>query len=143
MGLHGGVFVVGRRDDLRSAARWSASRLLGSVGGGDNGRFLARGGLGGSAFAASHPCVSVTLQADSTVRVVHRYPFSRQEQTVGNDRIERAQIVESRDDESNPYFFARTVLIDGTPVALFECHDRQTCEMVCARFNRAVFGSDT
>ena len=98
------------------------------------------GGLAGSSFVASKPCVTVTVQPHSSVRIVHRYPFRRDQQEVHNNQIENAQVVESCDDEGDPYFFARAKLFDGSSVDLFECHDRQSCEAACARFNQAVFG---
>jgi hypothetical protein len=99
------------------------------------------GGLGGSAFAASHACVTVTVQPNATVRIVHQYPFRRDQQEVYNERINRASVVESRDAEGDPYYFARAALIDGAHVDLYEAHDRQRCESACARFNQAVFGT--
>ncbi len=99
------------------------------------------GGLGGSAFAMNHSCVTVTVQPNSTVRIVHQYPFRRDQQEVHNERINRASVVESRDAEGDPHYFARAALIAGTHVDLYESHDRQSCESTCARFNQAVFGT--
>lgn len=96
------------------------------------------GGLTASARAATRPCITVTLRPDATLRIVRRYPFKRSVLSVHNSEIERAQVIESRDDDGDPYFFSRVELSDGSKLDLFECHDRQTCESVCARFNQAV-----
>jgi hypothetical protein len=98
------------------------------------------GGLGGCCFAASHPCVTVTVQPHSSVLITHSYPFRREQQDVPTDQVVSAGVVESPDDEGNPYFFARAKLIGGLSVDLFESHDRHRCESECARFNQAVFG---
>ncbi len=97
-------------------------------------------GLGFSAFAARRPCVSVAVQA-GTVRIVHRYPFSREQREVLPGEFESARIVESRDSDGDPYFHARACLNDGSYVDLFESQNRERCEAVCERFNAAVAGS--
>jgi len=94
-------------------------------------------GLGFSAFAAGRPCMIVTVQP-GTVRIVHQYPFSRKQRDVSYGELERAQVVESRDSEGDPYFYARTRLKDGSNVDLFESHRREKCETVCATFNDTV-----
>ena len=97
-------------------------------------------GLGFSAFAAGRPCVSVTVQPGS-VRVIHQFPFSRQQRDVTYGELASAQVMDSRDSEGDPYFHARTRLKDGACVDLFESHSREKCETVCAKFNEAVSGS--
>ena len=96
-------------------------------------------GLGFSAFAASRPCVIVSVQR-GTMRIVHRYPFSRTERDMLFGDLASAQIVESRDSDGDPYFYARTRLKDGSRVDLFESHSREKCKTVCATFNDAVSG---
>ena len=99
-------------------------------------------GLGFSVFAASRPCVTVTVQS-GTVRIVHQFPFSRKQRDVMYGELESAKVVESRDSEGDPYFYARTRRKDGSRVDLFESHSREKCETVCATFNDAVSGGSS
>jgi hypothetical protein len=96
-------------------------------------------GLGFSMFAAGRPCMTVVVQP-RTIRIVHRYPFSRKQHDVSYGELTSAQVVESRDSEGDPYFYARTSLKDGSRIDLFESHRREKCETVCANFNDAVSG---
>jgi hypothetical protein len=96
-------------------------------------------GLGFSVFAASRPCVTVTVQP-GTVRIVHQFPFSRKQRDVMYGELEGAKVGESRDSEGDPYFYARTRLKDGSRIDLFGSHRREKCETVCANFNDAVSG---
>jgi hypothetical protein len=99
-------------------------------------------GLGFSMFAAGRPCVTVVVQP-GTVRIVHRYPFRCKQHDVSYGELTSAQVVESRDSEGDPYFYARTRLKDGSRVDLSESHSREKCETVCATFNDAVSGGSS
>ena len=50
-------------------------------------------GLGFSVFAASRPCVTVTVQP-GTVRIVHQFPFSRKQRDVMYGELASAQVVD-------------------------------------------------
>lgn len=105
--------------------------------------FFWIGGLGGCSFAASKPCVTVRVHVKSAVSVVHRYPFHRVESHAAIDKVKQAWVIESRDDEGDPYFIVRAKFVDGADFDLFENHDRQSCESACARFNTALSGTST
>lgn len=91
--------------------------------------------LAGFGFAASQPCVTVSVFPARDVRVAHRYLFRRAERLVPRAEIEPAQVVESRDDDGDPYFYARATLGDGLRIDLAEGHDRESCDSICRRFN--------
>ncbi len=89
-------------------------------------------------YAASRPCVTVSVSSTGDVRVIRRYLFRRAEHIFPRAEIEPARIVESRDDDGEPYFYARAKLSDAQPVDLFEGHDRESCKAICERFNSAL-----
>ncbi|NTV96015.1 MAG: hypothetical protein HGA75_11475 [Thiobacillus sp.] len=95
-------------------------------------------GLAGAGYCASKPCLTVTAGQASTLVVVRRYPFGREERRVPLAEVEPARVIESRDDDGDPYFQARAELNDGSRLDLAEGHDRARCESVCARFNQAL-----
>ncbi len=93
--------------------------------------------LGLAAYAASQACVRVTV-AGQAVSIRWRYPFKTESREVSRAELKPARLVESRDDEDNPYFHARIELPDGAKADLWEGHDRATGEATCARFNAAL-----
>lgn len=93
-------------------------------------------GLGLAGYAASRPCLMVSLEPGSTILVVRHYPFSREERRLSRTEAGAASVIEGRDDDGDPYFHARITLKDGTPLVLTEGHDRERCEEVCRNFNR-------
>jgi hypothetical protein len=92
------------------------------------------GALGLAAFASSRSCTHVRLNPGSTVLFVQRYPFRRTVHTLSIAELPAASVVTGEDSEGDPYFYARTVLPDGTEFDLFEGHDRNGCERVVERF---------
>jgi hypothetical protein len=94
--------------------------------------------LAGFGYAASKPCVTVSVLPTLSVRIVHRYLFSRVDREVPSAVIGRAQVTESRDDDGDPYFYARAILGEGFRIDLFEGHDRESCDSICRRFNAAL-----
>ncbi|MEO7728186.1 MAG: hypothetical protein ABIS45_13095, partial [Burkholderiales bacterium] len=94
-------------------------------------------GLGASAFAASRPCIRAVVNSGGA-RVLWIYPFSRTRRDLHRSELDIAQIVESRDGDGDPYFFARTHLRGGPDVNLFESQNRTACEAVCMNFNAAL-----
>lgn len=93
------------------------------------------GALGLASYAASKSCLTVTVEGDSSVRLVQVYPFSRQERSLGAADFGIATVHESRDDEGYPYFYARVSLKDGSRLDLAEGHDRDRCERTCSEIN--------
>jgi hypothetical protein len=49
-----------------------------------------------------------------------------------------AQLVETLDSESEPYFYSRITLPNGDTVDIAEGNQRELCEAACARFNGAI-----
>lgn len=105
--------------------------------------FFWIGGLGLSAFAASKHCLHVTVQPDSSIYIVWRYPFKKKARSVLPAELTPAKVFESRDDEGSPYFRARVTLADTTTIDLAEAHRRESCESTCQRFNAAVWPSSS
>ncbi len=97
------------------------------------------GGLGFVVYVASKPCISVTIDPAGAA-VCWRYPHKVVRRTIPAAGIVPAQVVESRDDEGEPYFYARVGAAEAGIVDLHEGHSRSDCELVCARFNAALKG---
>ena len=93
------------------------------------------GALGLAAFASSRSCTHVRVDPPgSRVVFVQRYPFRASVHTLPIAELPVASVVSSEDSEGDPYFYARTLLPDGTEFDLFEGHDRTGCEQVVARY---------
>lgn len=92
------------------------------------------GALGLAAFASDRSCTHVRLNPGSTVVFVQRYPLRASVHTLSIADLPSASVVPGEDSEGDPYFYARTVLPDGTEFDLFEGHDRDGCERVVERF---------
>jgi hypothetical protein len=92
------------------------------------------GALGLAGFASSQSCTRVSLGPGSSVTFVRRYPFKVSAHTVTVAELPTASVVQSVDSDGSRYFYARTVLPDGTEFDLFEGHDRPGCERVVERF---------
>lgn len=97
------------------------------------------GGLGLGSFAASQACQQIIVLSDGRVVVRWRYPFRSATRTVPANTLTPAQVIESRDSENDPYFYARFLLPDGTEVNVSEGHDRESCGQKCDLFNDAVW----
>jgi len=92
------------------------------------------GALGLAAFASTRSCTHVRLDPGSSVVFVQRYPFRASEHTLPTAELPAASVVSSEDSEGDPYFYARTILPDGTEFDLFEGHDRAGCEQIVERY---------
>ena len=97
------------------------------------------GAVGLTAFSTSKHCLRVTVQSDSRVSITWRFPFRKEERMVARTDIAPATVVESTDDEGDPYFYARVPIQDGTMIDIAEGHRRASCEATCIRFN-AILG---
>jgi hypothetical protein len=101
------------------------------------------GGIGGTLFVADRPCITLKVETNLTVHILHRYPFSSFQRKFTNQQIEFARAVETLDSDGNRYFIGRTKLVDGTSIDFIESHSFKSCEAVCKRFNQTVFGITT
>jgi len=101
------------------------------------------GGIGGTLFVANRPCLTLKVEPNFNVHILHRYLFRRCQRVVNNQEIEFSRVVEAIDSNGNRYFIGRASLIDGTSIDLIESHHLQSCEAVCKCFNQAVFGITT
>ena len=53
--------------------------------------------------------------------------------------VRPATVVDSRDSDGDPYFFARVNTIDGEPIDITEGHSQPDCEQACEQFNSALY----
>ena len=95
-------------------------------------------GCGFATYVASKPCIRVAVLPDKSVIISRRYPFKSDVRIVRATEMSSALIVQSEDDESNPYFHSRIAIPDGGTVDIAEGHDRELCSAACARFNGAL-----
>jgi hypothetical protein len=93
---------------------------------------------GFSKFVSRRPCTEVVVQTDRRMRVRWFYPFRQRQRELKLPVGVHAELVESVDDENEPYFRARVVLPGGDAVDLAEGHERGVCERECHRFNAAL-----
>lgn len=96
-----------------------------------------------SVDAAGSPCVRVTVQPDGSVSAVWRYPLRTEVRELDADTLKPAEVVATHDAESDPCFYARVSLTDGTVIDLAQGPNREYCEAVCAHFNNATRGTFT
>lgn len=96
------------------------------------------GAIGLASFAASRPVTKIQLAVGGGLRVVQRYPFRTETRHVPMEAIKEVAIVESVDDEGDPYFHARIRLSSDRDIDLAEGHDRQRVEGIRDRFLSAI-----
>jgi hypothetical protein len=96
------------------------------------------GGYGLAVYVASKPCVRVTVLPDKSVTVSKRYPFKTEVHSVQAGKMNPAQLVETRDSESEPYFYSRITLPNDDTVDIAEGNQRELCEAACDQFNGAI-----
>lgn len=96
------------------------------------------GVIGLASFAASRPVTKIELAVGVGLRIVQRYPFRTNSRNVPMDAINQVAIVESVDDEGDPYFYAKIRLSIGEDIDLAEGHDRQRVEVIRDRFVSAI-----
>lgn len=96
------------------------------------------GGLGLVGWASASPCSFVSVSPGGTVRFTRRYPFRAERWQIAAGEASPAEVVESRDSDGDPYFYARIRGPRGEAFDLAESHSRELCEAACERFNRAI-----
>lgn len=97
-------------------------------------------GIGLVAFVLRRPCVLVTVDRDTRVSATWRYPHKVVRKRFDAGHVRPADVVDARDDENNPYFYARVRTAGGDFFDLAEGHARALCESACDQFNRALHG---
>ncbi len=95
-------------------------------------------GLGITAQVANIPCVLVEVMPDKSVRIVRRYLHRKEITVMSQKDLNAAEVIETQDSESEPYFRVQFTGAGGTPVHIAEGSSRSHCEDICARFNRAI-----
>lgn len=90
-------------------------------------------------FTISQPCVVIRINANGVVHVTWRYPHRVVRRNFSKPELTPARVVDDRDSEGDPYFFARSETVDGRySLDLAGSHDRSHCERVCTHFNALV-----
>lgn len=102
--------------------------------------FFWAGGIGLVAFVLRKPCVLVTVERDTRVSATWRYPHKVVRKRFDAGHVRPAEVVDARDDEDNPYFYARVRTAGSDFFDLAEGHTRALCESACDQFNRALHG---
>lgn len=95
-------------------------------------------GAGLIAYVGRKSCTTVAVGPGEAVACTRRYPFRVERWKLSCKSISRAELVESVDDESDPYFYSRIKAAGGLMFDLAESHSREYCEAVCERFNQAA-----
>lgn len=85
------------------------------------------GTLGFFGFAASHPCITVTVNDRAEVTIAWRHPFRRRTRTVSREEIASVSVIDAFDSDGEQYFYARIVLQDGSTIDFAEAHYRSSC----------------
>ena len=101
--------------------------------------FFWVGGIGLGLFVSSKPCFYVTVESGTRVSATWRYPHKAVRKVVPAARVQPAEVVDSKDADGDPYFYARVNTIDGESIDIAEGHSRVACEQVCERFNATLF----
>ena len=102
--------------------------------------FFWAGGIGLVAFVLNKPCFLVNVEPDLRVSATWRYPHKVVRKQFDAATVQPAEVVDARDDEDNPYFYARVRTVGIDFFDLVEGHARPLCESACARFNLALYG---
>lgn len=95
------------------------------------------GGLILVAFAIRKPCYYASIQKDE-LTLTWRYPHRTVRTSFPTNVITPPVVIEGRDSEGDPYFFARLILPNGNVFDLAESHIRSLCEDACKSFLLAV-----
>lgn len=95
-------------------------------------------GFGLVAWVSGKAITMVTVERDRSVSCTRRYPFRVERWSLPASDVSPAELVESKDSEGDPYFYARIYESNGRIVDLAEAHDRERCENACKRFNEAI-----
>ncbi len=97
-------------------------------------------GIGLALYAASKPCYFVDVHRGSRISATWRYPHKVIRRVVPRSQVEPALVVDAKDSDGDPYYFARAAILHGDPLDIAEGHTRDVCEQACTRFNEAFFG---
>ena len=95
-------------------------------------------GIGLGAFISTKPCFFVTVDQRGNVTVTWRYPHKVVRKVLRAASVKPAVVINSRDSEGDPYFYARVVSSGGESIDIAEGHNRSVCEQACERFNLAL-----
>lgn len=104
------------------------------------GAFFWLFGLGLLVFIADKPCYRLSIRTDGRAELHWRYPFHVKRRTVAVEQLTPAEVVETRDDEGDPYFLARVRSLDGDIIRIAESAARQECEQACDKLNAILLG---
>ena len=96
-------------------------------------------GIGLVAFVATKPCFIVTVEQGGRVSATWRYPHKVVRKELPAASVLPATVIDSRDSDGDPYFYARVNTIDGEIIDITEGHSQVNCERACERFNSALY----
>jgi len=96
------------------------------------------GAIGLAAYVSTKPCVSVTVKQGNYVSATWRYPHKVVRKLLPAASLLPAVVIDSRDSDGDPYFYARVNTVGGEPIDITEGHSRVACEQTCERFNSAL-----
>lgn len=97
------------------------------------------GGIVLGVFVSTKPCIFVTLEGSNRVSATWRYPHKVVRKVLPAASVLPAAVIDSRDSEGDPYFYARVNTIDGEPIDITEGHSQKDCEQACERFNSTLY----
>lgn len=90
-------------------------------------------------FAISNPCLVISIDTQGVVHAAWRYPHRVVRRSFVSADLTPARVVDDKDSEGDPYFFARSETVDGRySLNLAESHDRSHCERVCTTFSELI-----
>ena len=84
-------------------------------------------------------CFYVTVEQDRHVSATWRYPHKIVRKTLPAASVLPAAVIDSRDSEGGPYFYARVNTTDGAAIDIKEGHSQVACQQACERFNSALY----
>jgi hypothetical protein len=90
-------------------------------------------GLAAGGVASAKPCYVASLKS-SGATLLWQYPFRRIRLAIPLDQIEPPEVVEGRDSDGDPYFFAQLTLPALPQFDLAEGGSRTECDNVCRAF---------
>ena len=96
------------------------------------------GGLALGKFAATKACFYASVHSEDGLTLIWRYPLKTIRTKIPTSLVVAPVVVEGKDSEGDPYFFARLVLPNGDNFDLAQGHVRVQCEAVCEAFDRAL-----
>ena len=100
--------------------------------------FFWVGGITLSVLVLRESCFTVTVDHGHCVTAVWRYPIKVVRKTFPAEHCNPALLVEDKDTEGLPYFYARVITLEGDIINRLEGHNRERCADTCVRFNEAL-----